>query len=325
MPRDTGLHLKNPTALRYFYEVAQAGSFRRAAERTHVAASAINRQVKNLEAEVGTLLFERGRGRDGLSLTPAGEVFLHHLKRAMNEIAAARTAVDALQDIQHGTVVFGANESFTRDLLPELLAGFRKTYPGVSFEVTVATSPRLVELVLADEIDFALGYNQRSHAGLTILAERKIGCCAMMAPDHELAGRSWLRLSECAGYDMVMPDHNLALRATLEDMFARVGLTPRTVLTTSSYELMRSAASAGVGIAVLTQQPFGCDPRHRDSVFVPIRDPRIKAHVLACYTRAGRRLPAASMALVDEIRKVLDGDFDPILSMQRSFAVRRGA
>ena len=59
--------------------------------------------------------------------------------------------------------------------------------------------------------------------------------------------------------------------------------------------------------------------------FVPIRDPRIKAHVLACYTRAGRRLPAASMALVDEIRKVLDGDFDPILSMQRSFAARRGA
>jgi len=309
MSRDTGLHLKNPTALRYFYEVAQAGSFRRAAERTHIAASAINRQVKNLEAEIGTLLFERGRGRDGLRLTAAGEVFIHHLKRAMSEIAAGRAAVDALQNLQQGTVIFGANESFTRELLPEMLARFHKTYPGVKFEVTVASSPRLVELALQDEIDFALGYNLKSHAGLTILAERKMGCCVMMARDHELASRSSLLLADCAAYELVMPDYNLALRATLEEMFARVDMTPRTVMTTSSYELMRSAASAGVGIAILTQQPFSPDVRHLDSVYVPLRDPSIKSHELVCYTRANRHLSAASMALIAEIQKVLKDEF----------------
>ncbi len=174
MSRDPGLHLKNPTSLRYFYEVAQAGSFRRAAERTHVAASAINRQVKNLEEEIGAMLFERGRGRGGLKLTSAGEVFIHHVKRAMGEIATARTEVDALRGLQRGTINFGVNEGFSRELLPQMLASFHKKYPGVNYEVTVASSPRLVELALGDEIDFALGYNTPAHAGLTILAKRDV-------------------------------------------------------------------------------------------------------------------------------------------------------
>ncbi|PNG56227.1 MULTISPECIES: LysR family transcriptional regulator [unclassified Variovorax] len=305
MSRDPGLHLKNPTSLRYFYEVAQAGSFRRAAERTHVAASAINRQVKNLEAEIGAVLFERGRGRSGLKLTSAGEVFIHHLKRAMGEIATARTEVDALRGLQRGTVNFGVNEGFSRELLPQLLAAFHKRYPGVNYEVTVASSPRLVELALDDEIDFALGYNPPAHAGLSILAKRDVGSCVMVPRKHPLAERSWVRLTECAAYDLVMPDASLALRATLDQMFARVGMKPRAVLTTNSYELMRSAASAGVGVAILTQYLFGRDPNHPDAAFVPIRDSRIKPQVLVCCTRAGRHLSVASLSLIEEIRNAL--------------------
>lgn len=305
MSRDPGLHLKNPSSLRYFYEVAQAGSFRRAAEHTHVAASAINRQVKNLEEDVGALLFERGRGRSGLKLTAAGEIFIHHLKRAMGELSAARTEVDALRGLQRGTVNFGVNEGFSRELLPQMLAEFHKLHPGVNYEVRVESSPRLVELALADEIDFALGYNPPAHAGLTILAKRDVGSCVMVPRKHPLAKRSWVRLTECAAYDIVMPDASLALRDTLDQMFARVGMKPRAVLTTNSYELMRSAASAGLGIAILSQYIFGRDPHHPDAAFVPIRDPRIRTQVLVCCTRAGRHLSVASLSLIAEIQNVL--------------------
>lgn len=305
MSRDPGLHLKNPSALRYFYEVAQAGSFRRAAERTHVAASAINRQVKNLEEEIGALLFERGRGRNGLKLTPAGQIFIHYLKRAMGELASARLEVDALRGLQRGTVTFGVNEGFSRELLPQMLATFHKAHPGINYEVTVASSPRLVELALEDEIDFAIAYNVPAHAGLTILAKRDVGSCVMVPRRHPLARRSWVRLTDCAAYELVMPDASLALRATLDQMFASVGMKPRAVLTTNSYELMRSAASAGLGIAILTQYLFDRDPDHPDAAFVPIRDPRINPQVLVCCTRAGRHLSAASLSLVVEIQKVL--------------------
>ncbi len=84
----------------------------------------------------------------------------------------------------------------------------------------------------------------------------------MVPRKHPLAQRSWVRLTDCAAYDLVLPDTSLALRATLDQMFARVDMKPRAVLTTNSYELMRSAASAGVGIAILTQYLFGRDPNH---------------------------------------------------------------
>ena len=306
MSRDPGLHLKNPTALRYFYEVASAGSFRRAAERTHIAASAINRQVKNLEDDLGVLLFERGRGRSGLKLTAAGEIFIHHLKRAMGELATARTEVDALRGLKRGTINLGVNEGFSRELLPQVLAKFHKQHPGVSYEVTMASSPRLVELALSDEIDFALGYNPPAHAGLTLLAKREVGSCVMVPRKHPLAKRSWVRLSECAAYDLAMPDSRLALQGTLEQMFARVGMKPRVVLTTNSYELMRSAVGAGMGIAILTQHPFGIALDHPDAVLVPIRDPRIGQQALVCWTRAGRHLSVASLSLIQEIQHLLE-------------------
>ncbi|MBN9008970.1 MAG: LysR family transcriptional regulator, partial [Rhizobiales bacterium] len=63
----------NTAAIRYFQEVVRAGSFRKAADRIHIAASAINRHVRLLEEELGARLFERGKGRRGIKLTSAGE------------------------------------------------------------------------------------------------------------------------------------------------------------------------------------------------------------------------------------------------------------
>jgi DNA-binding transcriptional LysR family regulator len=298
--------LKNYAALRYFHEVADAGSYRLASERLHVAASAIHRQVTNLEDELGTQLFERGRGRNRLRLTAAGEIFAHHYKRAMGEIALARTGVDALSGLYRGAVNFGINEGCSRELLPQLLSEFHATHPAVSFEITVASSLRLVELTRNDEIDFAVGYNPPARAGVTALARREIGSSVMMNRQHPLAARASLRLSDCEPYDMVMPDASLAMRQTLDEMFASVGMRPRASLTTNSYDLLRQAACAGVGIAVLTQDLWGRESSPPDAVFIPLEDSRIAPQVIVCWTRAQRQLSVASLALIDAVKALLE-------------------
>jgi len=305
MRRDSALPLKNPTSLRYFFEVAHAGSFRRAAERTHIAVSAINRHVKHLEADVGTLLFERGRGRSGLRLTAAGEVFLYHLKRAMSELTAAHTEVDALLGLQRGTVNLGVNEGIWRELLPRLLVGFKKEHPGIDYRITAGSSQRLIELVLADEIDFALAFNPRLQDGIDVLVKRNVDSCVMVPRDHPLAKRRSVRLSECAAYDLVMPDASLSLRASLDEMFSRAEVKPRVVLTTNSYEIMRSAAETGIGIAILTQHLFRHGSGSSSAAYVPIREPLIGPQLLACCARTGRRLSAASLSMISEIDKAL--------------------
>jgi acyl-CoA synthetase (NDP forming)/DNA-binding transcriptional LysR family regulator len=241
MSRESFVPLKHPLSLRYFFEVAKAGSFRKASAQVHVAASAINRHVKHLEEEMGSPLFERGRGREGLRLTAAGEILLYRLKRAMTELGAAGSEIDALQGLRRGTVNFGANEGIWREVLPGVLTQFRSDHPGIQYHVVTAHSPRLVEMVLADEVDFALAFNPPPHESLTLAAKLNVGACVMVRRNHPLASRRALRLRDCAQYELVMPDESLALRGTLDKMFAQAGLAPQVALTTNSYEVMRLA------------------------------------------------------------------------------------
>lgn len=305
MARDSFLPLKHPLSLRYFHEVAQAGSFRKAADQVHVAASALNRHVKHLEDEMGTLLFERGRGRGGLKLTAAGEIFLYRLKRAMGELGTARSEVDALIGLRRGTVNFGVNEGIWREILPQLLAGFRKAHPGIDYHIVAGNSTRLLEALLQDEIDFAVAFNPQPHAGVDFAVKRNVEACVMVPSGHPLAKKRSVRLGDCAAYDLVMPDASLALRATLDRMFAQAGVVPRTVLTTNSYEIMRTAAGSGVGIAILTQQVFSAAGSKSPVAYVPLRDAGIAPQVLACCVRSGRTLPAASTAMIAAFEKAL--------------------
>ncbi|MBA2964077.1 MULTISPECIES: LysR family transcriptional regulator [Ramlibacter] len=303
--RDSFFPLKHPLSLRYFHEVARAGSFRKASEQVHIAASALNRHVKYLEEEMGTLLFERGKGRAGLKLTAAGEVLLYRLKRAIAELGTARTEVNSLLGLDQGTVKMGVNEGIWRELLPSVLTAFRKAHPGIVHHAVVGGSPRLVELLLADEIDLALAFNPRPHPDLTFAVRHHVQACVMVRRTHPLARLRTVRLSDCAGHDLVMPDESLALRATLDGMFAQADVSPRTVLSTNSYEVMRSAAEAGVGIAILTQQLFHPQGARSPVVFVPLRDAGIPAQVIACCVRKGRPLSAAARAMVGAIEQGL--------------------
>ena len=134
MSREFSAQLKNPTALHYFREVAKAGSFRKAAEVTHVAASAINRQVKNLEDEVEAPLFERGRGRSGLKLTAAGEILLLHVRTIANELNAAKTQIDALKGLKRGNIRMGVNEGFARELLRVVITTYGRDFATANCE-----------------------------------------------------------------------------------------------------------------------------------------------------------------------------------------------
>jgi DNA-binding transcriptional LysR family regulator len=305
MARELFAQLKNPTSLYYFNETAKAGSFRKAAEVTHVAASAINRQVKYLEDEVDALLFERGRGRSGIRLTAAGEILLHHIRNAAIELNAAKTQIDALKGLTRGNIRMGVNEGFARELLRETLAPFNQKHPQVIFELLVAASPKLVELTLADEIDLAVAYNVAPAASLQEHARCPVVSCIMMSRHHPLAGKSSLRLADCAPYGFIMPHGDLALRPIVDRMFAGVGVKPRIVFTTNSYETMRIAASAGIGIAIVSQRLLGLDRQYPEAIFVPIRDSRVKPQVISCCTRRGRHLSVASLTLLEQVKSVL--------------------
>jgi DNA-binding transcriptional LysR family regulator len=108
--------------LGYFIEIARQRSFTRAAERLHMAQPALSQQMKNLESELGTALFIRGRKE--IHLTAAGKAFLPRAEALLTQAEAAKAIVSDVAQLRGGKLIIAAIPSVSACLLPEVIRSF---------------------------------------------------------------------------------------------------------------------------------------------------------------------------------------------------------
>lgn len=288
----------NTGALRYFYEVARYGSFRLAAEKIRIAPSAISRQIQLLEKELGLKLFSR-RQR-GLTLTPAGEALLYRVKKMMNELSIARSEVEMLHGLHRGTVRVGLNETVAREYFGKFLQSFRIRHPNIRFEIYIASSERLEELLLRGEIDILVGYAVRVRSGLQQVASFSVTPCVTLRKNHPLAKKRSVRISDFIDENVIMPSEGSTLRDALNLIFSQVSVRPTSTVSTDSFEFMADLVSLQFGIGFQLRAKAGADPIRPDLVYVPIREAEIKQTSLACYiSEEGTASAAVSVCLQD--------------------------
>jgi DNA-binding transcriptional LysR family regulator len=227
--------------LRYLDEVARAGSIRKAGERLHIAAPAINRQILALEAELGTRIFERRP--QGMVLTAAGEVLIGHVRQTLRGMERARGQIEALKGGQRGEVTAGVASGLAGTLMPTIIARLWRGYRHVKLNVAVRTGAEIGALLAEGEIDLGFGFDL-PREGLHILAEIPAPLGAVVNPQHELAGRATLRLGDCAAYPLCVPRPPMLLRERLDRAFARLSIRLDPALETDSIEIMRRMALA---------------------------------------------------------------------------------
>ena len=291
--------------LRYFYEVAKDRSFRQASERIGIAASALNRQITMLEAELRVPLFERRPGRGKLRLTAAGEILLHRVRLALNELQVANFAIDALKGLKRGVVSIGVNDSLGRDFIPGFLVRFNALYPHIDFEVAVDNTPALLERMERDESEIILAYNVPARSSLKTVVSFPLGLCVLMANTHALADRDTLRLSDCVGYPLALPDNSMILSQIQKDILGKAGIENRAILRTNSFELIRDVVASGMAISIQTHFLIAQDPHRNNVKSIPLKHNFPIAHSLACCVRAGRELSIAASTAVDELKAAL--------------------
>lgn len=270
----------NTAALRYFYEVARYGSFRLAAEKIHIAASAISRQVQLLEHELGVKLFARDRA--GLRLTAAGEALLYRVKKAMDELGVARSEIDALHGSQKGLVRIGINETVARDFFAGFLKRFREHHPNMKFEIVVANSDRLENILLRGEIDILVGYAVQSRTGLQQVVSFDLKTCIAVRKDHALGRKRFVRVTDIVDENIIVPSPESQLRHVVNSIFSKLAVKPACTLTTDSFELMTMLVSHGLGIGFQLRLAVGVDPMRPEIRYVPVHEPEVKNAVLAC-------------------------------------------
>ena len=288
-------------AYRYFMAVAELGSVRAASRDLNVAASAISRQLIQLETALGNRLFDRS-GR-GLKLAPAGEVLLRGLRRAAQNHENTLDELSALRKLTRGLLRIATVESVSAAVLPDMLEHFIRSYPGIQVSVTVAGSEAVTQLVREHQAELGFTFNPSTLDGLEVLASRDLDLGAIMAPDHPLAKAKRLSLADCAEHPLAWPSPGLSLRAILDSIPAARKLRP--AFECNSLRLMASLTRRGSCIAFQTVIGIERELAAGTLVFIPLADKRLPVDRLRLVARSGAGPRPTVEAFLEIVRHYL--------------------
>lgn len=278
-------------AMRYFMAAAEAGSIRAASRELNVASSAVNRQILWLEDALGMQLFDRVGRR--IRLSQAGELLLAHIRRTYSDFEGTVAELDALKGLRRGSVSIASVESVSEKLLPALITGFRKRYPGIHVSVSVSSSQEAAAKVEAAEADVGFTFDPPENSALTVAFEHELVIGALMSPGHPLAGKGALGLHDCLKYPVALPAEGLSLRTRLDLVRSRIPGASRTYVEANSLRLMRALAREEDVIGFQTM--IGCedDLAAGSLVFRPLSDAPLQADRLCVITSSLRALALA--------------------------------
>ncbi|TBC88378.1 LysR family transcriptional regulator (plasmid) [Rhizobium leguminosarum] len=267
LPSGNGPIMLHGRALRYIDEVARQGSIRKAAKTLHVAASAVNRYILELEEELQAPIFERLPR--GLKLTSSGEILIQHIRETLQAHQRMRAQIQSLKGLNRGEVVLATMATLAAGRLAEIVAAYREKHPQVSLRIMVGDRTTVAEMVALGQADLAIAYNLPDDTRLQRAAEFRHALGAVVAPAHPLANRKTVRMSDCLLYPLVLADRSLSLREVVEATApARATLVP--VVETNSMELMKRLARTTPHITFLNRLDVDREMATGDLVFVPL-------------------------------------------------------
>lgn len=211
--------------LRYFLALANALNFTRAAERLHVTQSTLSHQIKQLEEELGTALFDRSGKR--VALTEAGDEFLHHATRALGEIDQGLSALRQGDAQLRGTLRIGATHSFNLDFIPDCVAAFLQRQPQVQVQVEELSAAQITVRLRQGTLDLGVSYRPAEPGPLQFEPLYNEEMVLVVASSHPLARRKRMRMVELHRLPMTMLSESFATRQMLDEAFRACGAQPQ--------------------------------------------------------------------------------------------------
>jgi len=240
--------------LRQFIAVAEELSFRRAADRLHMAQPPLTVTIKQIEEELGTLLIERTNRIE--RLTPAGLVFLEECKRTVMQaeraIVAARRAGAGLSGALRVTFVASA----AREILPAILRAFREQYPEVELTLTEAMTAQQIAQLKADQADVGFVIPPlRDADGLSLEVLTRNQMVAALPENHPLAQRQSIALADLASEPWVLfpARQGPGLHERVLTACAQAGFVPRVGQEALQMDTIASLVAGGMGVGLVTR------------------------------------------------------------------------
>jgi len=244
-------------SLRYFSEVASTENFSRAASRLHRTQPALSRCVRDLEAELGVLLFERV-GRRAV-ITSAGKALLERVRSLLAQADAVSDFARLLAAGKTSVLRVGAVPNMIERVLPDVLRRYRLRRPEVEVVLRPEGGTALLRALENGDVDLALARYIRTPS-LDAKPAFPFYVLAVVPLSHALARKRTVTVRELSAERLLAAPAIMASRALFEAACQESRVRPRIALESTEFNALMALAKANQGIAVVPSSAAAPDP-----------------------------------------------------------------
>ena len=222
--------------IKTFLQAAQSGSFVKAAQTLGYSQAAVTIQIKHLEEELGTVLFDR-IGKQ-TQLTESGRTFQLRAKRILQEIEEAKSEVGN-SDVVKGELRIGTIESIGAVLMPEIIAKLHKEYPEVTVELELDSPQNLLERLNKNQLDIVYLMEKKVYdMNFIKVMEEPEDVIAIVSENHPLAEKGIASLDEIIEQHIILTEKGASYREALEQYLLERGQEVTPFLTIGNTEFI---------------------------------------------------------------------------------------
>ncbi len=285
--------------LRAFCAVAKSGKMTDAAAELFLSQPAISLQIKALERELETVLFERHGPR--INLTREGQEMYEMARPLVDSLETLNSRFNRQMkgDLNSGEVIIAAGESTIIYLLPDLVAQFREHYPNIHVQLRNVTGRDGLAMIRDDEVDFAFGSMLDVPSDISYQPVHSFDPALITPLGHELADRKRIKLEDIAPYGLILPPRRLTTWRMVDRVFQQHQVPFKVTLEVGGWEVIKRYVELDFGISIVT----GICLRENDKLVAKNMSAYFPKRSYGVVMRRGKYLSAQARAFLDVAEK----------------------
>jgi len=271
--------------LQVFHAVAKHLSFTKAAEALFMTQPAVTFQIRQLEEQFNTRLFDRAHGR--ITLTSAGQVALEYAERILGMSSELDTRLKEMSGHVAGPLLVGASMTIAEYLLPRILGEFKSQNPGVVPRLFVANSEAVQARIAERSLDvgFIEGDSHLPSLATDTCAEDELQ--VVCAPSHPLAKLGTITPKLLTEHAYIGREPGSGTREVIDHYLEKAGVPPdsqQLVMELGSPEALKGLAATGLGFAIMSRATVVKETQLGQLVSLPL-EPRLTRHFSVVYPK----------------------------------------
>ncbi len=280
-----------------FLQVAELGSFSRAATALDYAQSTISFQIKQLESELGCALFDR-IGHT-VRLTPRGEELLEYARK-ITRLTDEFVSSQGDKQVQ-GLLRIAAPDSVCEDMINNNYTDFHSRYPGIALKFINTDTETMFRMLGQNEVDLIVTLDRQIYDSEYVIAkEEPVAMHFVARADSPYGGQTALSVTDLMEAPFILTEKRIAYRRSLDEALARRALQIRPILEIGRTDIIMNLLEAGAGIAFLPEFVTARRVKEGRLAYLPVNDLQVEVWKQLIYHRSKWITPALS-ALMDYI------------------------